>query len=1844
MFDIDHLYLASLNYKVEDNGNVSIIKDGESKERYQNDLLYCMLTLLKDTDNSISSLYKSIDNDTELPKSIADQIPETSSNKAKAYNFGTLHEQAERRLDYVTGKNGIGPFALNVTNHVLTCLFGVKFRETKFTEQTGIFNFDKLVDDDGNMISSWLSAFINAHVDIVKDPWISKMGVDPFTYNMVNLLIRSGFGEAGMWFIAQPIIKDMANASSTASSQFTRDTFKYKSVYAAQKDAVANAVMAYLDEDDVKESKLETYIGSNPSSEQVGARVDVVNYIKTHQKLLKEIAINPGKKTVIVDGKEYNVKEVQKTIFYAWKTLEKYSIALSTLVQYTKIDTCKQGKTFIEMYRYLDMYDRLLNNDKSLWDRESIKNLAMNSWIESKTRDTCTFPFEVLSTQLFNANKNFIQRLVLPICNALKNADDPLNVDMMNEVSQSLQTSIKSKYIIDYAHHQLGMTDQDISNLFVGPRSMNHRFNMLWNAIRTNPKYSYLANNQLLTHLYSVNEESEVWVNGRQYERPSFLSISDSIEDSRLNSDLMIDGWEDLLRDSDVNVKNFAKDLIVYAFLTSGEYKGWNRLFKFVPPAWVRGEIGSFEKVGSFSDYIRKILSGDTLSSVEYQSYLDEIIANHFSDNRFSTRMSLKDKDGNNNFITCGDIIAIGAGKEHEIFPQYITVKKSGRSGKNTSDYTTYRFSYSFSTKENPKIFYPVYARAKRKGYQSMDGKFNIYEYGWHFNYVENESDTFSTFDYDEALMKVAVYLSVHPITQNQINNATNISILSDIISKVYLGYVTDQVEDNNNQAESVSQELQTVTNVYAGTSENANLSNFALRPFETRIGKFDTVEGAFQAAKIYYTNGTKYLTRDDKGKPTGLTEEGKSVIRRLMTASGSEARSIGRNISDLNTKVWDENSTNFLEDFMRRSFEQNPQARKELTNTGNSTITHKNKQGVEQDNGRFSSILTRIRDEFKSLLPNSDSNKIEQHIGDWSRTEVEQHPNYLYIFTDNTDRDSGKQLIDPNSKYARKYGQNKHYPKMTQAVIRGLDNAMPLSTQRWYHGDKKGKTGVWTDADIEEFKKVIDQEIDDIIREWDTGKYEKLIIGDGDAFFNSNISNISITRVPKLYQYLKQKVQELYKYIDENDTNQGSLNQNDTDQFGTPSEQASTLNSDKTILTNAEILALHPFTGNDTKPRIAVASEHTDPAFFSKMIQDWAKGNHTFLDYKNNPIEYKDIDALYLITKHDGLPMRELLQLDKPKIIHFSVTTLGATKWEPGVMKWQDMIERIGDFIKQGLDPEYVTLRIDPIVPGVTNMTEVDKLMKRASELGLKHVRFSVLDYYKTTATFMEQLGYDYSKYFDKNNSGFYFTHARKEVIEGIAKQVLSIAKKYNLDLSSCAEPCRMDGISIEGCLSVNAINKMLGTHIPNKFTENNKFRPECTCYGGKTDLLRYNSNCASSCVYCYAHHNTDRMLNYYNADGTLKQNRFTDSGLNKPVTKKIDALSISNKTETFGVHIDPNIVRNYKTWLDNNKDGIVAYRMHKDRFNTKQNVEEGIIGNPFDWRKYGTEKCLQMFADWLMTGNNFGESLANDEYRSAIINKLLSIDKPNILYYKELNKPSHATILGYFIEHKELLQSTTQSTKTKKTPKNYQQYIDVIQKYFDIDYTTGRIGKNAANQVIQKLHIHVDEDSDLFDAMKKNNLSERDLLNALYALASHRDKPKVEGRTKLSDQQVDKLLDDIKMYNVLTDILGMTEGAYHIKELNDGLIVDTQLISDLNFLFQNRKYEPIYQEILDYVINDEDEWPDIIDIFNASYTDLSDLIHVYSTFDNVNQLELFSEEDMKKAKEIKNHCKGGN
>ena len=159
----------------------------------------------------------------------------------------------------------------------------------------------------------------------------------------------------------------------------------------------------------------------------------------------------------------------------------------------------------------------------------------------------------------------------------------------------------------------------------------------------------------------------------------------------------------------------------------------------------------------------------------------------------------------------------------------------------------------------------------------------------------------------------------------------------------------------------------------------------------------------------------------------------------------------------------------------------------------------------------------------------------------------------------------------------------------------------------------------------------------------------------------------------------------------------------------------------------------IRPFTGD--KPRIAVASEHSDPAFFSKKIINILNGEESVKDkFRNISYSGKDFDALYLITKHDGLPLKNLLETKIPKIIHFSITSLGGTKWEPGVMKYNDLLDRIKEFIEQGLDPNMITIRIDPIIPGVTNSKDVEQIIKRSYEIGIKNIRFSIMDRYSTT------------------------------------------------------------------------------------------------------------------------------------------------------------------------------------------------------------------------------------------------------------------------------------------------------------------------------------------------------------------------------------------------------------------------------------------------------------------------------------------------------------------------------
>jgi len=79
--------------------------------------------------------------------------------------------------------------------------------------------------------------------------------------------------------------------------------------------------------------------------------------------------------------------------------LEKYATALSNLVQHTKIDTRKHGKSLIAIQQYLDAYNKIFNASQreSIWDMKSLRRLEVGSWIGIKTRIAIAAPTKILN-------------------------------------------------------------------------------------------------------------------------------------------------------------------------------------------------------------------------------------------------------------------------------------------------------------------------------------------------------------------------------------------------------------------------------------------------------------------------------------------------------------------------------------------------------------------------------------------------------------------------------------------------------------------------------------------------------------------------------------------------------------------------------------------------------------------------------------------------------------------------------------------------------------------------------------------------------------------------------------------------------------------------------------------------------------------------------------------------------------------------------------------------------------------------------------------------------------------------------------------------------------------------------------------------------------------------------------------------------------------------------------------------------------------------------------------------------------------------------------------------------
>lgn len=783
-FDIDKLYLASLAYNVKDN-KASIEFDKDTKQYHQNKLLENYMTLLKDNENSIQIAMRSIDNDTELVESIANQFKSAGSTKTLPYNFYTLHEQTDRRRDYITGKLGIAPFALNVTNQALTMAYGVKLKESEFTKQTPFKRIDLRDDKNGNAVMSWLSAFINAHCDIVKDPYVSKINVNSFTYNMLNFLVRTGQADNSVWFITQPIVKDMAFAAEAASGHYGRDLSKSK--YRAQKDATEKAlrqyIAGYLGITINKDSELYNnsdirreinYINSDINSANTDTvdhdqrRIDIINSMFKGDKYLKSYALKYTSKEDMLKDPDFCKAQIQ--VYKAWNILQPFVNDISKLVQLTKIDTKKQGNTLAKQLLYKGKYDQFLKDiqqGNTSFEPEGVMKMMMHSWIDKKTNSFMKAMKSILAGQVFEATTSYIS-LVGQLGQFMNNYSQ--TEDIANKLDRNVSQCIKSLFIRSYAQ----INDIDVNRLFFGDNTIADRLANIKRRIN-NPddKLFYLRNNKLLTSLVEsdqVKDETTIGNNGQIYPAPKFVSTFHSISESSFNQDDLTDAWDELLDyPDDQELKDFARDLVVYAWLTSGEKSGFNRFFKYVPNSW-KVKSGFVGHVEFWLNKFNTNLESDVRNAI-----IDDILRNNWNDTDFVPQYDYIRKNQKNftdsgiydpqlmkPLALCG-YTQNGKGEwvttinrlDNGQYPRYITVKDElATKDNNNSNRSLYRLVgvskfdgiKDKDTGNTSLTEVPIYALCKKKGLHFKGNdifEFGNSDFGFAMNYIgyqENDS------------------------------------------------------------------------------------------------------------------------------------------------------------------------------------------------------------------------------------------------------------------------------------------------------------------------------------------------------------------------------------------------------------------------------------------------------------------------------------------------------------------------------------------------------------------------------------------------------------------------------------------------------------------------------------------------------------------------------------------------------------------------------------------------------------------------------------------------------------------------------------------------------------------------------------------------------------------------------------------------------------------------------------------------------------------------------------------------------------------------------------------------
>jgi len=537
-YDIDKMSIFMLDFHIVKGKVVPIT--GEGLRGLKNEMLDLSLQIIADRYNR-SQLLSPISDALLIGQSISlvNDVRELKGKGKQVISWTEVAEgltNMERYKYFMAGKGGVGQVAVHEVNHVTTQKAGVYIKDNKLTlffdhneieiNEAKYPSLAGITDVTGNWeILDTLSAFMNAYVDIAKDPYIFDLNAGTEVANTIFYMLR--LGADPQWlarFATQPSIENYITERAVQTSEFNKrtgsvesrsDTFE-RVIAELRIGSGASLRTGFSDTIVSSQEKIESILVANTDTVTSGQQENEIERLESDIRKRKEMYKTPsfeelGKmvgKTTFSSTAEKDMQIQVLDNFLEYKRQSKY---LQKLIRATSPSTRGVRKNLNELSYSLKEKEESLETDNFFGNVEKIFEEGFNGAFQ-RVLDTTYETYSPLTISHLEHIRPHLDRMKTDIGKAWVG-----NPSQQQKVREAIDSEFQ-RYVILTAHlngKSLGINIANNYNRLFEKENLKNTIKQLQSLRKTGNLKDNLVIKNLLPILENEKQDNIKMFNSR---------------------------------------------------------------------------------------------------------------------------------------------------------------------------------------------------------------------------------------------------------------------------------------------------------------------------------------------------------------------------------------------------------------------------------------------------------------------------------------------------------------------------------------------------------------------------------------------------------------------------------------------------------------------------------------------------------------------------------------------------------------------------------------------------------------------------------------------------------------------------------------------------------------------------------------------------------------------------------------------------------------------------------------------------------------------------------------------------------------------------------------------------------------------------------------------------------------------------------------------------------------------------------------------------------------------------------------------------------------------------------